>query len=532
MFRVLFSTVLIASNLLAFAVQAGVEKAAHNFNGAVTESSINDYMKSNGARQINAEVGRHGIDGLFYKKVNGKLKVFTIESKYNNATQAKTLKGMQMEEEWKLAKIDEKIKSIHKQVDNNKLSSKEAGRLKKELGLLKKAKMVVNEGKDVSLLFRIKPLAEEYKELVKESVKRNRLAPEKQRRLEELQRYKSKGTLNSKYKTTIKKLDPKTGKTIGDASRYGFHNKTIDLKKQYKIGSAEHKQQKIISHNIRKEKRLIKEKVLLESTQTELKQTKKDIPKYKALQKKIDHQKAKIVNIENSTPKYRYKNKSITKLSVSQGRKFVKIFSSGAKRTSGIIIAKMGALSAASAIPFVGVAAQIAADMYMASQIEDLHEKTEENEEHIAINSQYISVNRNNIAINAANIKRVAEEVQILGNYVSLNQVNIERAFEEVTSLHSKLEEFEKEIRSDRDSKFQSALDELNTYFNSEKQDQDRLISAIGKFDEILQNPNYSSYIKLIVRNSLNIAEIEQVYLLRKENKSTSKLDDKILDFS
>ena len=58
--------------------------------------------------------------------------------------------------------------------------------------------------------------------------------------------------------TKVLKID-KNGKVIGEAKRYGINNKVVDLNKKYPPNTKEHKLQKLISHSIRKEKRLTKE---------------------------------------------------------------------------------------------------------------------------------------------------------------------------------------------------------------------------------------------------------------------------------
>ena len=205
------------------------------------------------------------------------------------------------------------------------------------------------------------------------------------------------------------------------------------------------------------------------------------------------------------------KNKKIFLESEKASTKFVKILTKGGNK----FILKIGALSAMSILPRIGVAAQIAADMYMAYQIEGNSEKIDKNKQKIKQNRELIDENK--------------KEIEILGEYVELNRRNIERTFQKINTLNDKINKLQKEIENDKKSKFQTGLKELQAFFNSNRQDDARLISAISKFDDILNNPNYSNEMKTVVRNALNIAEIEQVYIKRKRKEDTSGLENKIL---
>jgi len=212
-----------------------------------------------------------------------------------------------------------------------------------------------------------------------------------------------------------------------------------------------------------------------------------------------------------------------SKIAQNASKNFTKLATKASKYGGGKIIAKMGALSAASAIPVLGVAAQVAADMYMAYQIEELGKATEKNANDIA-------ENRNNIINNVNKIAENKQLIHLLGQQVGVNQQNIERAFNQIDDLNKQMQDIEKQLQIDRDSKFKTGIEELKNYFDSNKEDNARLISAIGKFDEILNNKNYSSSVQAITLNSLNIAEIEQVYFKRKNDENTSELEKKIIN--
>ena len=185
------------------------------------------------------------------------------------------------------------------------------------------------------------------------------------------------------------------------------------------------------------------------------------------------------------------------------------------KKGGGKVIAKMAVLSSASFIPALGVAAQVAADMYIAYQIEDLQETTEENKKNIQRNRKYI--------------QRVEEEVKIVGQQITANRQNIDLILQHIPVLDSKIQKMKKRLSEDEKSHFRVGINELQQYFTSNREDKDSLHRSIESFDYIIGNSNYDSLTKLLARNAWNIAKIEEVRLLRENNKSTSNLEDGIL---
>ncbi len=100
-------------------------------NGASTECVMHHFYTNSGWTQIEGEIGRNGIDGLYYKKKNNTIKeVLVAESKWNTSRlgfsgKNKTVK--QMSQEWVLrtmAKLVRKIntstyKTIRKLISHN-----------------------------------------------------------------------------------------------------------------------------------------------------------------------------------------------------------------------------------------------------------------------------------------------------------------------------------------------------------------------------------------------------------------------------
>lgn len=86
-------------------------------NGSSTECVMHHFYTNSGWTQIEGEVGRNGIDGLYYKKQNGIIKeVLVAESKWNKSRLGLSGKGKavkQMSQKWVLATLDKLIKKMH-----------------------------------------------------------------------------------------------------------------------------------------------------------------------------------------------------------------------------------------------------------------------------------------------------------------------------------------------------------------------------------------------------------------------------------
>ncbi len=85
-------------------------------NGASTECVMHHFYIHSGWTQIEGEIGRNGIDGLYYKKKNNIIKeVLVAESKWNTSRlgfsgKNKTVK--QMSQEWVLRTMDKLVKKM------------------------------------------------------------------------------------------------------------------------------------------------------------------------------------------------------------------------------------------------------------------------------------------------------------------------------------------------------------------------------------------------------------------------------------
>jgi len=85
-------------------VAKGSKGSLNIINGASAECVMHRFYKNSGWRQIEGEVGRNGIDGLYYKKKHDVIReVLVAESKWNTSRLGLSGKGKtvkQMSQEW------------------------------------------------------------------------------------------------------------------------------------------------------------------------------------------------------------------------------------------------------------------------------------------------------------------------------------------------------------------------------------------------------------------------------------------------
>ena len=124
LYRILLLFLLINLPLLAFSDTENItfknEAVKGMFNGDVTENIMHDYFKKSGWSQLEGNVGRNGIDGLYVKRKNGVISnVLFVESKYNTSKLAKLTDGsQQMSKQWLLKKLDNLI--VNSKKNSNK----------------------------------------------------------------------------------------------------------------------------------------------------------------------------------------------------------------------------------------------------------------------------------------------------------------------------------------------------------------------------------------------------------------------------
>ena len=86
-------------------------------NGASAECVMHQFYIQSGWVQVEGEIGRSGIDGLYYKKKNGIIKdILVAESKWNTSRLGRSGKNKavkQMSKEWVLHTMNKLIKKRH-----------------------------------------------------------------------------------------------------------------------------------------------------------------------------------------------------------------------------------------------------------------------------------------------------------------------------------------------------------------------------------------------------------------------------------
>lgn len=86
-------------------------------NGASAECVMHHFYTQTGWIQIEGEIGRNGIDGLYYKKRGNTIReVLVAESKWNTSRLSGSGKNKavrQMSQEWVLRTLDKLVKKLH-----------------------------------------------------------------------------------------------------------------------------------------------------------------------------------------------------------------------------------------------------------------------------------------------------------------------------------------------------------------------------------------------------------------------------------
>jgi len=119
----IFSIFLIFFTCLAYARDIPrdslIQGRLNIINGASAECVMHQFYTQSGWVQVEGEIGRNGIDGLYYKKKNGVIKdVLAAESKWNTSRLGRSGKNKavkQMSQEWVLRTMN---KLSHKMPSN------------------------------------------------------------------------------------------------------------------------------------------------------------------------------------------------------------------------------------------------------------------------------------------------------------------------------------------------------------------------------------------------------------------------------
>ena len=102
---------------------AKIQGRLNIINGASAECVMHKFYTGTGWKQIEGEIGRNGIDGLYYKEKYGNIKeVLVAESKWNKSRLGPSGKGKtvkQMSQEWVLKTMDKLVNRLHARIYKN-----------------------------------------------------------------------------------------------------------------------------------------------------------------------------------------------------------------------------------------------------------------------------------------------------------------------------------------------------------------------------------------------------------------------------
>ncbi len=120
--------------------------------GDFTENVMDRFFQGKGKwKKINSQVGKNGIDGLYTRQKNGRVKVLVVESKYNKSQLSQNAKkGAQGSKKWIENSIDERIESLKKVLNNSNIDLKTKNGINSEIQQLQAIK---NNGSYVRRVF-------------------------------------------------------------------------------------------------------------------------------------------------------------------------------------------------------------------------------------------------------------------------------------------------------------------------------------------------------------------------------------------
>ncbi len=118
MFKNLLLSLLLFTSLIARDIPSDskIQGRLNIINGTSAECVMHKFYTNSGWIQIEGEIGRNGIDGLYYKNKNGVIKeVLVSESKWNTSRLGRSGKNKavkQMSKEWVLRTMDKLVKKM------------------------------------------------------------------------------------------------------------------------------------------------------------------------------------------------------------------------------------------------------------------------------------------------------------------------------------------------------------------------------------------------------------------------------------
>jgi len=113
LFFIISLTLLLARDIPS---DSKIQRLLNIVNGASAECVMHQFYTTSGWIQVEGEIGRNGIDGLYYKKKNGVIKdVLVAESKWNTSRLGRSGKNKavkQMSQEWVLRTMNKLIRKM------------------------------------------------------------------------------------------------------------------------------------------------------------------------------------------------------------------------------------------------------------------------------------------------------------------------------------------------------------------------------------------------------------------------------------
>ncbi len=116
LFLLMSTTVVFSSQNHTEIAKTKIQGRLNIINGASAECVMHRFYTNSGWTQIKGEIGRNGIDGLYYKKKHDVIReVLVAESKWNSSQLGFSGKGntvKQMSKEWVLRTMDRLVKKM------------------------------------------------------------------------------------------------------------------------------------------------------------------------------------------------------------------------------------------------------------------------------------------------------------------------------------------------------------------------------------------------------------------------------------
>ena len=487
LFVLIASVALLHADTVDYSLNKLSQGHISNINGKVAEDIMNKMLRRNGWRQIEGEVGRNGIDGLFVKldKEGNVRQVMFAESKYGNSTLGKNKYG----------------------------TSK------------KNIKQMSKKG----LLYQIDKLLEKYPE--NKTYKQIRRFVEQDNYRARLFNFKDEnGKLNFSIKkilqngdTDVKIADLKGGEV------YKIHGTKID-----KFNPKNNYEQRIIQdHESIKAKHYNMYTNAIKNTNN----NKSNAYSSKKTTAYKPHYSERHSLSNKSFEKPRFTRRLLTKKLPSVP------FSSTARGFS-----KGASIAAISAIPILGFAAQAAWDAHVSQKLEENEQNIKINRQAIERNTAQIDTNKNNIKLNEQYIQRIMAQQELLGINVNRNTYNISKLTknimmnsqhltsidDELINLSSQIADAKLLIKENSDKInnitngiFKTAIDKVNEFYQTnDPQYLDEAITELDKTINIgnLKDKEYLVHYYLVLVRSEKYAVTEQTHELDETRRNFDSL--------